>query len=79
MTSPIESTTTILPEYFGATSKNWRQVLTSSFTNLLRFVMPVVPQSLGSWYLLSGSHQRPLNCLSMYFALGIFDQSMLLR
>src|SRR5215510_11022049 len=66
----------ILPEYFGATSKNSFHVLTGSVTNLFRFVIPVVPQSLGSWYSLFGSHQRPLNCLSMYFWLGIFDQSI---
>src|SRR4029450_2945012 len=60
----------------GATSRNWRHVLTSSFTNLLRFVMPVVPQSLGSCHSFLGSHQRSLNCLSMDFALWILDQSI---
>src|SRR5215208_4289438 len=73
-TSPGESTTTIFPEYFGATSKNCFQVLTSSLTSFVRTAMPVVPQSLGSWYSLFGSHHRPLNGASMYCAFGILDQ-----
>src|SRR5436190_18801277 len=67
---------TIRPEYFGATSKKFFQLLTSSLTTFVRTAIPVVPQSLGSWYSSCGSHHRPLNCLSMYLALGTFDQSI---
>ena len=78
-TSPGESTTTIRPEYFGAISKKSLQVFTSSVTTLVRIEIPVVPQSFGSWYSSFGSHQRPLNCGLMYFAFGIFDQSIFSR
>ena len=67
---------TIRPEYFGATSKKFFQLLTSSLTTFDRTAMPVVPQSLGIWYSSFGSHHRPLNCLLMYLAFGTLDQSI---
>ena len=69
-TSPGESTRTIRPEYFGATSKNCFQVLISSLTTLVRTPMPVVPQSLGTCHSSFGSHQMPLNSLSTFLAFG---------
>src|SRR3712207_8153306 len=59
----------------GATSKNFFQLLTSSWTTFDRTAMPVVPQSFGSWYSSFGSHHRPLNCGSMYCAFGTLLQS----
>src|SRR6185369_948613 len=67
---------TIRPEYLGAASKNFFQLLTSSLTTFVRTAMPVVPQSLGIWYSSFGSHHRPLNCLLMYLAFGTLVQSI---
>ena len=51
ITSPIESTITTLPEYCPlARSKNSCHEVSGSVTSLLRYRMPVVPKSLGSWY-----------------------------
>ena len=76
-TSPMESTKTALPLYLPLMrSLNSFQEVTGSFTTLLRYRMPVVPKSLGSWYSFLGSHARPMNAGLMYFWLGTRLQSI---
>ena len=67
MTSGIPSRTITWPEYGPlASSKKSLQLVGFSLTMSERYMNPVVPQSLGTEYLSSGSYGSPVNFGSMF-------------